>query len=71
MDPLWLAWGLTAVVALAAVGVLLWRLSRLSRHLQDSSGSLRAEITETLLREFGQNQEKVGESLRTGREEQS
>ena len=71
MDSLWLAWGLTAGAAVAAVGVLLSRLSRLSRHLQDSSGSLRAEITENLLREFNRAQEKVGESLRTGREEQS
>jgi DNA recombination protein RmuC len=72
MDVLSLALGaLTLVVVGGAAGVLISRLRRLSENVESSLSAQRAELTEKLLREFAQTQERVGESLRLGRQEQN
>ena len=72
MDPLTLILGLAALaVAVVAAGVVVSRMGRLGRTVEHNLDAQRVELTEKLLREFAQTQERVAEALRTGRLEQS
>jgi DNA recombination protein RmuC len=71
MNPLTLI--LAVTISAAAVVVIIVAVARLGRLGQSIEGRLetqRAELTQGLLREFAQTQERVAESLRVGRQEQ-
>jgi DNA recombination protein RmuC len=68
MDTLTLI--LAATLAAAAVVVIIVAVARLSRSIELRLEAQRAELTQGLLREFAQTQERVAESLRVGRQEQ-